>query len=127
MRVTARGAVITRLPGGQPLDYLALPMLERIAATPNTSLGVPADRGRKKVRGVAGSATLFAEYDVFTELETPFSRARPQLEYAELLSDAGGERAAGTELRQQAEAGFERLAAGPWLERAQRLHRWVAA
>jgi tetratricopeptide (TPR) repeat protein len=64
---------------------------------------------------------------LFSELETPFYLARVQLEYAELLSDAGGESAAGTELRQQAEAVFERLGARPWLERAQRVDRGVPA
>ena len=123
----ARVAVITRLPGGQLLDYVAMRMLERIAATPNTSLVVLADGGRKNDPGVAGSATLLAEYGVFSELETPLYRARGQLEYAAVLSDAGAESAAGTEVRQQAEAVFERLAARPSREPAQRLDRWVPA
>jgi class 3 adenylate cyclase/predicted ATPase len=64
---------------------------------------------------------------MFSELETPFYLARAQLECAELLLDGAGESAAGTELRQQAAAVFERLGAGPWLERAQRLDRGVPA
>ena len=56
-----RVAAITRLPGGQ-LGHLATPMFERIAATPNTSLVVEADRGLKRDPGVAGSTTLFADY-----------------------------------------------------------------
>jgi class 3 adenylate cyclase/predicted ATPase len=64
---------------------------------------------------------------LFSELETPFYLARAQLEYAELLANAGGESAAAAELRRQAEAVFERLGARPWLERAQRLDREVPA
>jgi class 3 adenylate cyclase/predicted ATPase len=64
---------------------------------------------------------------LFSELETPFYLARAQLEFAELLTDAAGESAAGTELRQQAEAVFERLGARPWLDRAQRLGRGIPA
>jgi hypothetical protein len=57
-----RVAAITRLPGGQ-LGHLATPMFERISATPNTSLVVEADRGPKRDPSVAGTTTLFAEYD----------------------------------------------------------------
>jgi Protein of unknown function (DUF2934) len=57
-----RVAAITRLPGAQ-LGYLASPMLERIAATPKTSLVVLADRGPIRDPGVLGSTKLVAEYD----------------------------------------------------------------
>jgi hypothetical protein len=57
-----RVAAITRLPVDR-LGYLATPMLERIAATPKTSLVVLADRGPRKDPGVLGSTTLSAEYD----------------------------------------------------------------
>jgi hypothetical protein len=62
----------------------------------------------------------------FGQLETPFYLARAQLEHAELLSETGREKA-GSELREQAEAVFERLDARPWLERARRIARGVPA
>ena len=65
--------------------------------------------------------------DLFGELETPFYLARAQLEYAELLSEAGREASGAIALREQAEAVFERLDARPWVERAQGLARGVPA
>ena len=65
--------------------------------------------------------------DLFGELEAPFYLARAQLEYAELLSEAGRENSGASALREQAEAVFERLDARPWLERAQGLARGVPA
>jgi hypothetical protein len=74
-----RVAAITRLPGAR-LRYLATPMLERIAATPKTSLVVQAARGPKKDPGVVGSTTLFAEYDGTRAHDTGYYTTREEFQ-----------------------------------------------
>lgn len=61
---------------------------------------------------------------LFRELETPFYRARAQLEYAELVTRAGRD---GDAPREAAMEVFEALGARPWLDRARRLESAVAA
>jgi class 3 adenylate cyclase/tetratricopeptide (TPR) repeat protein len=64
---------------------------------------------------------------LFRELETPFYLARAQLEYAELLTQAGRSSDEATTLRDEAESTFAALGAVPWLERARALGSVVAA
>ncbi len=95
-------------------------------------LEAEAIRARARLAAHNGDIEAAAEryshaIDLFGELETPFYLARAQLEYAELLSEAGRENSGGSALREQAQAVFERLDARPWLERAQGLARGVPA
>jgi class 3 adenylate cyclase/tetratricopeptide (TPR) repeat protein len=64
---------------------------------------------------------------LFRELETPFYLARAQLECAELLAGADRDTGEALSLRDEADAVFESLGAGPWLQRARALRSAVAA
>jgi tetratricopeptide (TPR) repeat protein len=100
------------------------------AALRGPLLEAEAARARARLAAHNGDVDAANEHysralDQFGELGTPFYLARAQLEYAELLSDAGHESA--NKLREQAAAVFEELDARPWLERARRQSQGVAA
>ncbi len=65
--------------------------------------------------------------ELFSEMDTPFSLARVQLQYAEWLSAQAGPSPAVDELCQDAAARFAELGAKPWLERAGAVRSAVAA
>jgi class 3 adenylate cyclase/tetratricopeptide (TPR) repeat protein len=80
-------------------------------------------------RGDAAAAaqSLRRAVDLLAELESPFSLARAQLEYAEVLALTGDPAGLAPKLRDDATRVFERFRATPWLERAEALRAAVAA
>ncbi len=112
-------ALIERVDGLKPAQLL--PLLEAEASRARARLA--AHEG-----DVAGAERWFKRaVDHLRELATPFSLARAQLEYAELLASRGTDGDEAVALRAEAAKVFERLGARPWLARAEALGSAVAA
>jgi tetratricopeptide (TPR) repeat protein len=76
---------------------------------------------------VTAGRALQRAVDLLSKMESPFSLARAQLEYAELLFVTGDPDGVAARLRDEAARVFEQLRATPWLERAEALRSAVAA